>query len=212
MFVLEVFDTRQRILGRCFLLFGCGAGAAAACRRLIRTRSVFYSYYRAPTLLSATVLEDLEPGRLDAIATLGITLSGQPILFLLVEGRKRQGQFENGGTFQAQIWKLEKTKTCGAVEDCALDGVDGSMGSLSISLSGCGDIYSRGVLAGLLVGILSWFWELWLISHSKEGRGQRFRQGVDAQSAGWVRYTHQCVCCHFSLNRKWEMQGQDSYS
>ena len=59
------------------------------------------------------------------------------------------------------------------------------MGSLSISLSGWGDIYSRGVLAGLLVGILSWFWELWLISHSKEGRGQRFRQGVDAQSA-WL--------------------------
>jgi len=43
------------------------------------------------------------------------------------------------------------------------------MGSLSISLSGWGDIYSRGVLAGLLVGILSWFWELWFISHNKEG-------------------------------------------
>ncbi len=45
-------------------------------------------------------------------------------------------------------------------------------GSLSIPISGWGDIYCRGMMmAGLWWEFLwfFWFWELWLFLHSQEG-------------------------------------------
>ncbi len=47
-----------------------------------------------------------------------------------------------------------------------------------------------------------------LISHSQEGVSDL---GM-ASMLNRLGYTHKYVCCHHSLNRKWEIHNQESYS